>query len=108
MSVCTLHFGSMASIDIVPDPSVVLAGGMGETGLLFWLATGVAVIIAMAAFVVGVASWSRASALAQMRQAIEAMPDGMAFYDAEDRLVLWNTRYAEVNPELSTALQPSA
>jgi signal transduction histidine kinase/CheY-like chemotaxis protein len=34
------------------------------------------------------------------------MPDGMAFYDAEDRLVLWNTRYAEVNPELSTALQP--
>lgn len=48
---------------------------------------------------------SRASALGQLRQAIEAMPDGLAFYDGEDRLVLWNTRYAEVNPELSTTLK---
>ena len=33
------------------------------------------------------------------------MPDGMAFFDADDRLVLWNTRYAEVNPELSSNLK---
>jgi signal transduction histidine kinase/ActR/RegA family two-component response regulator len=106
MSVCTLHFGSMAAIDIVPDPSVVLVGGMGETGLLFWLATGVAVIIAMAAFVVGVASWSRNNALAQIREAVDAMPDGLAFFDADERLVVWNARYAEVNPEIAAALTP--
>ncbi|QTC93037.1 ATP-binding protein [Brevundimonas goettingensis] len=104
MSVCSLHFGSMAALDIVPDPSVVLTGGMGETGLLFWLATGVAVIIAMAAFVVGVASWSRNNALAQIREAVDAMPDGLAFFDADERLMVWNARYAEVNPEIAAAL----
>ncbi|WP_235561500.1 ATP-binding protein [Brevundimonas sp. Root1279] len=44
-------------------------------------------------------------ALDQIREAIDAMPDGLAFYDAEDRLVLWNSRYDEVNPELSSNLQ---
>jgi signal transduction histidine kinase/ActR/RegA family two-component response regulator len=29
----------------------------------------------------------------------------MAFYDAEDRLVLWNQRYAEANPELTSKLK---
>jgi len=105
MSVCTLHFGSMVAIDLVPDPSVVLSGGMGEKGLLFWLATGVAIIIAMAAFVVGVASWSRNTALAQIREAVDAMPDGLAFFDADERLVVWNARYAEVNPEIAAALR---
>jgi signal transduction histidine kinase/ActR/RegA family two-component response regulator len=33
------------------------------------------------------------------------MPDGLAFFDADDRLVLWNHRYAEVNPELSSNLK---
>jgi signal transduction histidine kinase/CheY-like chemotaxis protein len=105
LSVCALHFGSMAAMDILPDTSVVLNGGMGEKGLLFWLATGVSVIIAMAAFVVGVASWSRNTALAQIREAVDAMPDGLAFFDADERLVVWNARYAEVNPEIAAALR---
>ena len=51
-------------------------------------------------------SWaSQSGALKRFREAIDAMPDGMAFYDAEDRLVLWNQRYAEVNPELSSTLK---
>jgi signal transduction histidine kinase/CheY-like chemotaxis protein len=36
---------------------------------------------------------------------MDAMPDGMACYDAEDRLVLWNQRYEEMIPELSPALK---
>jgi len=32
----------------------------------------------------------------QLRIAIEAMPEGLAFYDAEDRIVIWNQRYAEL------------
>jgi signal transduction histidine kinase/ActR/RegA family two-component response regulator len=44
-------------------------------------------------------------ALVHIREAIDAMPDGIAVYDADDRLVLWNTRYSQVNRELSSNLQ---
>ncbi|HWQ88069.1 ATP-binding protein [Brevundimonas sp.] len=71
-----------------------------------------AVLAALVAGIVGalaVLAWtglrSRSDALAQIREAIDAMPDGLAFYDADDRLALWNHRYAEVNPELSSNLK---
>lgn len=108
LSVCTLHFGSMSAIDLVPDPTITLSGGMDQSSMLLWLAGGVAVIIGMAAFVTGMAYWSRNNALAQIREAVDAMPDGLGFYDADDRLVVWNARYAEVNPELASALKVGA
>lgn len=33
---------------------------------------------------------------AQLRVAIEVMPEGLAFYDAQDRIVVWNQRYGEL------------
>ena len=36
------------------------------------------------------------SALCRLRDAIDAVPEGLALYDAEDRFVLWNARYAEM------------
>ena len=73
------------------------------------------VIAAMVLAIVGVAavitwtSWATQSgALKRFREAMDAMPDGMAYYDAEDRLVLWNQRYEEMIPELSPALKVGA
>ncbi|MEY3842220.1 MAG: hypothetical protein RLZZ542_1330, partial [Pseudomonadota bacterium] len=70
------------------------------------------VIVAMVLAIVGVAAmigWTtwvtHSAALKRLREALDAMPDGMAFYDAEDRLVLWNQRYAEANPELTSKLK---
>jgi signal transduction histidine kinase/ActR/RegA family two-component response regulator len=105
LSVCALHFGAMSAMDVVPDPTVVITSGMDESNMVLWLTGGVAVIIGMAAFVTGMAYWSRNNALAQIREAVDAMPDGLGFYDADDRLVVWNARYAEVNPEVSGALR---
>jgi len=105
LTVGALHFGSMIAVDIVPDPTVVLHGGMTQKTLLIWLATGIAVITGLAAFVGGIAAWSRNTALGQIREAVDAMPDGLAFYDADERLVVWNARYAEVNPEIAAALR---
>jgi signal transduction histidine kinase/CheY-like chemotaxis protein len=106
ISVIVLHFGAMSAMTLEPLAAVESTA---------WSLSGGVMITVIAAMVLGIiaiagaAAWmwwlSRASALGQLRQAIEAMPDGLAFYDGEDRLVLWNTRYAEVNPELSTALQ---
>ena len=44
----------------------------------------------------------------KLREAIEAMPEGLAFYDAEDRIVVWNRRYAELNDEGGGMLKPGA
>ncbi|RMD60507.1 MAG: PAS domain-containing protein, partial [Alphaproteobacteria bacterium] len=44
-----------------------------------------------------VASERRAAAAeSRLREAIEASPSGFSLFDADDRLVLWNTRYAEL------------
>ena len=42
----------------------------------------------------------------QMLEAIEGISDGFALYDAEDRLVLCNTRYREGLSEISDILKP--
>jgi signal transduction histidine kinase/ActR/RegA family two-component response regulator len=44
-------------------------------------------------------------ALDHIREAVDAIPDALGFYDPEGRLVLWNARYAEVNPELTAGLK---
>ncbi|HEX2115253.1 MAG TPA: ATP-binding protein [Alphaproteobacteria bacterium] len=36
----------------------------------------------------------------RLRNAIDTMGDGFAIFDAEDRLVMWNRRYVEMNPYL--------
>src|SRR5690606_9896268 len=88
-------------------PQAVATSGATVSGAVMTM-----VIVAMIGgigFVAGAISWmgwmARSSALGQMREALDAMPDGMAFYDADDRLVLWNHRYAEVNPELASTLK---
>ena len=100
-----LHLTAMSAMVITPRPGIdttlAVSGGV-MTG----------VIAAMVLAIVGVASviawtsWATQSgALKQFREAMDAMPDGMACYDAEDRLVLWNQRYEEMIPELSPALK---
>ena len=43
-----------------------------------------------------VKGWSRSGAVEHLREAIEPMAEGIAFFDAEDRLIVWNPRYAEL------------
>jgi len=73
------------------------------SGLL--MVIGLIALVATLAFGTGAAWWSRTSALSQLREAIDAMPDGLGFYDAKDRLTVWNARYAEVNPEIASILR---
>jgi signal transduction histidine kinase/ActR/RegA family two-component response regulator len=50
----------------------------------------------LAASLAVIRSSSRKGALSQLRDAIEPMGEGIAFYDADERLVVWNPRYAEL------------
>jgi diguanylate cyclase (GGDEF)-like protein len=44
----------------------------------------------------------------QLADAIEALPDGFALFDADDRLSICNARYRELYRETAPALQPRA
>jgi signal transduction histidine kinase/NO-binding membrane sensor protein with MHYT domain/ActR/RegA family two-component response regulator len=88
------HINLMAlEIDVVTTARN--AGGHGEL-MLTLISLCVAILMTMAVAVASVDLWSRNGALRQLRHAIDAMPDGLAFYDANDRLQLWNVRYAEL------------
>ena len=108
LSIIVLHFTAMSAMVITPE-AVAASGGPGLTfpasTMLAVLAVMVTGIVTVAGAVAWMGYFSRSSALNQIREAIDAMPDGLAFFDADDRLVLWNNRYDEVNPELSSNLQ---
>jgi len=110
LSIIVLHFTAMSAMAVTPVTEAMAAtGGLGPSfsasTMLMVLTAMVMAIVAVAGAVVWMGYFSRASALNQIREAIDAMPDGLAFFDADDRLVLWNNRYDEVNPELSSNLQ---
>jgi len=108
VSIIILHFTAMSAMAVAPA-TISATGGVGPTfsasTMLVVLTVMVMGIVAVAGAVAWMGYFSRSSALNQIREAIDAMPDGLAFFDADDRLVLWNNRYDEVNPELSSNLQ---
>ena len=60
------------------------------------------VLLELAGFILYLRARRRRSLRAEqgkLREAIEVMPEGLAFYDTEDRIVVWNRRYAELNDE---------
>ena len=108
VAVAFLHFTAMSGIVVTPRAQV-------DTALTVSGVVMAGVIVAMVAAIIGVTavvawmSWaSQSGALRRLREAMDAMPDGMAYYDAEDRLVLWNQRYEELVPELSPSLRVGA
>jgi signal transduction histidine kinase/ActR/RegA family two-component response regulator len=106
LAIAALHFTAMGAVTVNPSTSVMVdTSASSGTFVLTVIAAAMAVLTAAAALSVGLTYWSRTSALRQLREAIDAMPDGLGFYDTEDRLVLWNARYSEVNPELATKLE---
>ncbi len=107
LSIIILHFTAMSAMVVTPEAATAATTGatFSASTMLAVLTLMVTGLVAAAGAVVWMGYFSRSSALNQIREAIDAMPDGLAFFDAEDRLVLWNNRYDEVNPELSSNLQ---
>ncbi|MFT4954513.1 MAG: signal transduction histidine kinase/CheY-like chemotaxis protein [Brevundimonas sp.] len=108
LGICSLHFSGMAAADITIDPTLPLIESGSGVRMGVSVAAFAAFLVTAAAVVEALSFWSRASMLTQLREAIDAMPDGLAFYDSHDRLVIWNARYAEINPEIADILAQGA
>ena len=101
-----LHLISMSGFWISPGAdALVAAQGLSRADMLTWAIGAVMVLCVAIGVVAAAAYWTRASTMNQLREAIAAMSDGLAFYDSEDRLTVWNARYVEVNPELAPILK---
>lgn len=103
-TVMVLHFVGMAAITVSPDISIASDQGL-SSGAIKILLGAILLLICGVGGALGVMDlMSGTTSLRRIREAVDAMPDGLGFYDSKDRLVLWNARYAEVNPELEPHL----
>jgi PAS domain S-box-containing protein len=106
LGIVGMHFTGMTAVTIVPDAGVAVPASMMSDGAMVVAAVAVTALILMVA-IGGVVfdSASRNGHLKRLREALDVMPEGLAFYDATDRLVAWNTQYADLCRTSGAALQ---
>jgi signal transduction histidine kinase/NO-binding membrane sensor protein with MHYT domain/ActR/RegA family two-component response regulator len=96
LSIVAVHFIGMTALQITPDPRVLLNGGLISPQYL-WVGVAGTVLLAvsMTALAILIHARTSADAAAWLHELIEAMPASLAYHDPEDRMVIWNRRYAE-------------
>ena len=104
LAVAGMHYTAMAAAYFFPTGGHPASSGALQPMLLAILVGVAAVLVlALAIFVVVVDGRLKAAALSvrtsrsRMMQAIESVSEGFCLYDADDRLVLCNSRYRELN-----------
>jgi signal transduction histidine kinase len=101
LGICAMHFTAMAAARLTPDPTIVLPPSLMSEEMMAALA--VAVNLTITAAGLGVTTFdilTRNRDLNRLRDALEAMPDGLALFDSDDRLQTWNGRYASLRQGL--------
>jgi PAS domain-containing protein len=98
LAICGMHFTAMAAVAILPSRAADVPASLMSNTAMAVAVTAITALIIAAAVLAGIieASSSR-GALRRLGYAIEAMPDGLVFFDADDRLVAWNRRFVELN-----------
>jgi signal transduction histidine kinase/CheY-like chemotaxis protein len=106
LAVCSLHFIAMAGIRIVADPSIQIPPSIAPN---YMVAVGVGVLTILIALIGLTTVWIRASAhrssLRLLRQIIDAMPQALAYFDADDRFVLGNEAYRQEAAALGVTVE---
>ena len=95
LAICGMHFTAMTAVSILPDPDApVPASLMSHDAMALCVAATFAAIVLAAIGAQAMQVANHKGALARLRSAIDAMPNALAFFDADDRLLAWNARFA--------------
>ena len=106
-AICGMHFTGMAAVSILPDPSIPIPAFLAPRPVLAMIAAAVALpILVSAGIIAGGAAASHRAAFNRLRTATNAMPAALAFFDARDRLVVWNAIYEHMVPRFGQVLRP--
>ena len=97
LGVCGLHFTAMTAVTLIPrDATAAIAsGGLSNQTLATCVACAALAVLAVANLIT-LEGWSRRRALAHLQDAIDPMAEGIAYYDCDDQIIVWNRRYAEL------------
>jgi PAS domain S-box-containing protein len=97
LAICGMHFTAMSAVSILPNPSAAVPQSVMSNAAMAVAVTVLAALIIAAAVAAGaIEASSRKSGLQRLADAIDAMPDGLIFYDADDRIIAWNRRFEEM------------
>jgi len=97
LGIVAMHFTGMTAVTIVPDAGVRVPAEVMSVGAMVVAAVAVtALVIITAIGGVAIDTAARSGNLRRLREALDVMPEGLAFYDAADRLLAWNTRYGDL------------
>jgi len=89
-----MHFTGMTAVTITPDSTMIQPpNALPDSLLAAWASGGAALIMVAAISGVALDAVSRSGSLRYLRRALDVMPEGLAYYDASDRLMAWNTHY---------------
>jgi len=97
LAIIGMHFTGMTAVTIAPDPSIRVSASMLSNTMMAAGAVAGALLITLAVML-GVAqdALARLGGLKKLREALEVMSEAIAFYDAQDCLVAWNSKYADL------------
>ena len=94
VAIVCLHFISMAAVTITPDAALHAPSSVMPRGVMALAVGGLAGLIMLAALAtLALEAWNQRRSRRRLRGIIEAMPDGLAYFDADDRFQLWNRHY---------------
>ena len=96
-AVCWLHVFSLKSLQLIPSTKAVVAG-LSAFDIIQIATLTLALMILALTFASSRYLRIQLRFVSNLEASIEAMPVGMAFFDNKDRLLLWNARYASLNP----------
>jgi signal transduction histidine kinase/NO-binding membrane sensor protein with MHYT domain/ActR/RegA family two-component response regulator len=107
LSIVGLHFTAMTAVTLIPDPGLVTPGEvMGRGGLA--LATGglAAFILFACASLMLMERLGQRNTFVSLRDALNAVPAGLAFFDSADRVTVWNGAYAALMAGCGLQVEP--
>jgi signal transduction histidine kinase/CheY-like chemotaxis protein len=97
LGICGLHFSSMAALTLIPDLTAPVVGDLINRQSLAEIVGGVAFLLLSAAVtLIVVETQSRRLGLKGLEAAFQGVPSGLALFDRNCRLVIWNQAYVSL------------
>ena len=96
LGIVCLHFISMAAVTVTPNAFAPAPTRVLPDGAMALTVSGLAGLIMLSAVgTLALEATAQRRSRRRLAAVIHAMPDGLAYFDADDRFVLWNRRYEE-------------